>query len=269
MEHSDFKWVIQKTLAGQETLRSLINAVMQNNATVELIEVIPFDSDIQYEPSDDKHPIVYGSSTFMFGSHRHPFLKKGVFYNPETFMMSKYLQQWGSHMLNSDAIVLQTAWLSDLDWTPDRPVFIRPDDDSKSFSGMVCGYNEVVERFSRLDNSNPYLNAESKVVVSSVKDVEREWRCFIIQGRVICASRYRIHGQTLVDETDNPESMIVFVEDVCKVFVPHDVFVIDVALFQGNYKIVECNCFNGSGTYRHDWNIIVKALQEFIISNHQ
>ena len=265
MQHSDFRWIIQKTLTGRETLQQLIGAVEQNNATSELIDVIPFDPYIHYTPKDDRHPIIYGSSTFMYGSYRHPYLKKGVFYDPETFRMSIYLQHWGDNMLNADAVVLTASRLHELDLPPDHRVFVRPDDDSKSFSGMVCCYEEALDRFLQLDMSNPYLHGESELFLSSVKEVDREWRCFIVKGRVVSASRYRIRGETRVDETDIPEAMIGFAEELCRVFAPHDIFVMDVALHNEMYKVVECNCFNSSGTYRHYWGRIVRAVQEHII----
>jgi hypothetical protein len=269
MQYSDFKWIIQKTMTGQETLRQLTNAVEQNDAVIELIDVPPFDSDIQYVPQDDRFPIIYGSGSFVYGCYQHPYLRKGVFYNPETFRMSTYLQNWGSNMLNSDAVFVKAAKLSELNYPMDYLHFVRPDDDSKSFSGMVCNYKEIVDRFSHLDASNPYLNKESELFFSSVKEIDCEWRCFIGQGKVISATRYRILGETIVSETDVPELMISFAEKMCRIFTPHDIFVMDVASYQGEYKIVECNCFNGSGTYQNDWSGIVKAIHEFIINSGQ
>ena len=64
-------------------------------------------------------------------------------------------------MLNSDAKVITVARLQYLDFSPDYQIFVRPDDGSKSFSGIVYDYKEAPERFYHLDASNPYLNSES------------------------------------------------------------------------------------------------------------
>ena len=45
--------------------------------------------------------------------------------------------------------------------------------------------------------------------------------------------------------------MIRFVESMCNIFTPHDVFVMDVCDIEGEYFVVECNCFNGSGVYNN------------------
>ena len=269
MRDSDFRWIIQKTLLGKDSLNKLTEAVEQNDAAIELIDVIPFSYDIEYEPPDDKFPVIYGTSTFILGSYKHPYLKKGVFYNPEAFRMSVYLQHWNNHMLNSDAAFIEVGRLINQRLLIDASVFIRPDDDSKSFGGFVCSYEEILDRLSCLDSSNPYLNDKTMLLLASVKDIDREWRCFVVQGRVISSYRYRIHGETVIDSTDVPESMIAFVEEMCRGFTPHDIFVMDVALYQGRYKVIECNCINGSGIYQQDWSVIVRALQEFIIASNK
>ena len=72
-----------------------------------------------------------------------------------------------------------------------------------------------------------------------------------------------------VYETDVPETMIDFAEEMCSVFAPHDIFVMDVALHSEMYKVVECNCFNSSGTYRHDWGRIVREVQGYFRPGRQ
>lgn len=45
---------------------------------------------------------------------------------------------------------------------------------------------------------------------------------------------------------------------------PHDIFVMDVALYEGGYRIVECNCFNDTGFYDHDILTIVKNVNQYL-----
>lgn len=258
------RWIIQKTLAGEQTLKGLTGAVEHNGSECELIEVIPFDPEIKYEQKDDASPIIYGSSTFMFGSLKHPYLKRGVFYDEDTFAMTRYLEYWGGNMLNEDGIIIAAGAVKDLDFRDSDRVFVRPDSDSKSFSGDVYEFGDLKRRFAGLDGSNPYLDKDSRVLLARPKQIEKEWRSFLVSGKAVSSSRYRVDGKLSVSSEDTPAGMTEFCEEMCKIFRPHDVFVMDTALYQGEYKVIECNCFNGSGVYAHDWNVIVRAVEGYV-----
>lgn len=260
------RWIIQKTLAGEQTLEALTGAIKQNGSEYELIEVVPFDPDIRYQQKDGASPIIYGSSTFMFGSRKHPYLKNGVFYDEDTFAMTRYLKYWGADMLNADGIIVAAGLVGDLDYRDSDPVFVRPDSDSKSFSGDVYEFGDLKQRFAGLDGSNPYLDKDSRVLLARPKPIGKEWRSFIVSGKVVSSSRYRVDGRLSVSSEDIPVGMIKFCEEMCGRYQPHQVFVMDTALYQGKYKVIECNCFNGSGVYAHDWNVIVRAVEGYVRS---
>lgn len=261
------KWIIQKTLAGEQTLNSLIKAIEEHGSRYELIEVIPFDTQIRYQQKDDSFPIIYGSSTFMFGSMEHEYLKQGVFYDPDTFSMSVYLRRWQEHMLNADGTIVAAGKITELDFEDSQPVFVRPDSDSKSFSGDLYEFGDLKHRFGQLNRDNPFLDQTTLVMLACPKEIEKEWRCFIVAGAVVSACRYRVAGQLFVSREDVPAAMLEFCEAMCRIYQPHDIFVMDVALYMGSYRIIECNCFNGSGIYDHDWSVIVGAVETFIAAD--
>ena len=265
MRFSEIKWVIQKTLTSKNTINELTAAIIQTGAYHELIDIVPFNLNIEYDSKDDKFPIVYGSTTLMLGSYNHPYLKQGVFYNPETFTMLTYWQYWCTHMLNMRTEIRKISEIHEFKWELENQFFVRPNDDSKSFSGMICDYNELLYRFSNIDDTNPFLNEDTIVLISPVLEIEREWRSFIVNKKVISIVRYRLNGETSISSSDSSASLIAFIERRCQEFTPHNIFVMDVALYQGVYKIIECNCFNGTGIYGHDWNKIVSSIQNFII----
>lgn len=49
-----------------------------------------------------------------------------------------------------------------------------------------------------------------------------------------------------------------------RIYTPHDVFVMDVALSSDKYYIIECNCFNDSGFYDHDIGEFVKSINNYM-----
>lgn len=42
----------------------------------------------------------------------------------------------------------------------------------------------------------------------------------------------------------------------------------DIAKSNKEYKIIECNCFNGTGFYKHEIEKIVHAINELIIKQN-
>lgn len=60
-----------------------------------------------------------------------------------------------------------------------------------------------------------------------------------------------------------PPDAIHFAECAAARWTPASVFVMDVARVDGAWKIVECNCFSGSGFYEADVLRIVRAVSSF------
>ena len=87
--------------------------------------------------------------------------------------------------------------------------------------------------------------------------------------KIISSSRYLQNGKINISVEDVPDELIEFVENSCLEYILNDIFVMDTALFEDNYKIVECNCFNGTGFYKHDITKIVKAMNAFLQENNK
>lgn len=116
-----------------------------------------------------------------------------------------------------------------------------------------------------IESNNPYLTTETLVIISTPKSIDKEWRLFIIDNEVISACRYTMDGKLNIDESDLPSQMIDFAINCCREYTPAKIFVMDVALYKNEYKIVECNCFNDSGFYKHDIGKIIKNVNKYLM----
>jgi len=258
------KWVIQKTLVGERTLNELTNAIEKSGARLELIELAPFSLELQYENTDEFRPIIYGSTTFMLLAYKHEYLSRGVFFDESTFLMSEYIKHWGQSVLNNDANIIRAGNIKDLKYNEDQMFFVRPNDDSKAFTGTLIGFQDLTTMVDGVIDENPFITQDTELVLCSPKKIGKEWRNIIIQSKVISSCRYRFSGEFNIDEDDVPVDMIHFVESLCNTFTPHDVFVMDVCECEGEYFVIECNCFNGSGIYYKDFSKIVNAVNEYV-----
>jgi hypothetical protein len=105
------------------------------------------------------------------------------------------------------------------------------------------------------------------VAISKPKDIVKEWRHFIVAKEIVSTSKYAEHGRLSKSSEDVPTALLEFVRERCADYTPHAIFVMDTALFQGQYKIVECNCFNDTGFYAHDIDAILVAVNDYIQEN--
>jgi ATP-grasp domain, R2K clade family 3 len=264
---SKIHWILQNNLIKSEIKESIIKTLKQDNISYEEVTVIPFSDDLPPIQQQANQYVFYGSSTLIFNAYKDPVYREGVFYDENTFSTENYNQQWGKKMLNYDAMITCLADFSEEKYDLDSLWFIRPVADSKAFSGSIMSFSEIQRLTQNLkESNNPHLSTQTPIAISSPKEIEKEWRHFIVNKNVVSSSRYAQNGHLSVSNTDIPNELINFVENCCLQYTPHDIFVMDTALCNGQYFIIECNCFNGTGFYSHDIEAIVKKINQFLSS---
>ncbi|QHT68924.1 ATP-grasp domain-containing protein [Rhodocytophaga rosea] len=258
-------WVIQKNLIRQETLERLRKAFQEHNISFEEVFVIPFSDELPRLSKPEAFNIFYGSTTLMLTAYNHPVYRQGIFFNPDHFQMATYLSKWGKYLLNNDGMVTSFKEFVSGNYEKDSIWFIRPNADNKSFSGTVMRFENIQEWAENLATADAAeLTLDSLLFVSSPKKIDKEWRNFIVEGKVISSCRYQLAGESSVSDIDVPASMLEFVEKHCQEYIPNEIFVMDVALMENTYYIIECNCFNGTGFYQNDMSKIIYAITHYI-----
>lgn len=258
-------WILQSNLIKESDFIEIKSALKADKITYEDVKVIPFSDNLPDIQKSDKFKVFYGSTTLILNAYANDHFKEGIFYEKEIFSLKNYFDQWGDHMLNFDSEILTfgdivNGGYKSANW------FIRPIYDDKSFSGKVMSYNEIVEfERSLYSTNNPYLNQGTLVAISRPKSIDKEWRHFIIDKKVISSCRYAAFGELSKSSSDVPSDLIDFVHERCKEYVPNSIFVMDTALHNTNYKIVECNCFNDTGFYDHDIQLIIKKVNDSLV----
>jgi hypothetical protein len=261
--HANVQWVVQKNLTNYNDFSALRNTCQKLRIPFIGIDVIPFSNEL---PPFDQKPknIFYGSTTFNNLAYSNKGLNAGVFFDPSTFSIERYIKEWGEHMLNYGAVVTTFEELIQTGHDPEKMLFIRPDDDSKSFAGEVLRFAEYREWFERLmviENSG--ISGNTRIVVGEPFHIGREWRLWCVNKEVIAASQYR-NNFKLEKLRDCPTEVVSFAEARCLQFTPHDVFVMDVCETGGQLYIVECNCMNAAGFYDANIEAIVTNVTKYV-----
>ena len=201
--------------------------------------------------------IVYGSYTLALIAAKKSWTP-GAFVN-EFFTHDAWVEGWGADtLLNGSASVcrldeLESAML-------DRAnVFLRPLEDTKSFSGTVLSRDEALWWAKNVVAAkSPMLNSATKIVVAATRSILAEYRLFVVDGRVVTSSLYKL-GERVISNAYTPDNVLDFAKRCIEQWVPDRAFVLDIAETLEGLFIIEVNNINSSGVYAAD---ISKLIQE-------
>jgi len=271
LQNKNIRWVIQNNLTSENDFNVMTDSCKELGIETEGILVIPFSTEIPKFTQDDKINIYYGSTTLMYNIYNQMNKPVGLFFDENQFSMENYNKVWGDYMLNgpNDGKITTFKDFSKEDIAEDTLFFIRPDADDKSFNGDVKSFGEIktfIENSTKFDNV--ILTEDTKILISIPYNITKEWRNYIVDGKVVTSSMYRKNFKLHKDGKDIPADMIKFVEDRCKEYMPHKIFAMDIALCGDAYYIIECGCLNSVGLYHSDIKKMISEVTNYIKENN-
>ena len=251
-------WVIQENLFQEREYENFLDACDRQGVNYRIVKIIPFSHELVPEIIEPNPIWAFGSTALVrIAQDRgwHP----GVFHN-NNFNFKVWSQAWGKNILNYGAKICAFSQIkTDLDI-----FFVRPCDDLKYFSGTVIDKESLnAWRDEVLSRSND-LTKDPEVAISSVKTIYKEFRFFVIDNNLVTGSLYKLGNKLCLDRNIEPDAN-KFASKMIDIWQPSRAFVLDIALTEDNYKIVEVNCINLAGFYASDVGKLVNAMQEMII----
>lgn len=248
---------------------TLLTALRENGVPFTVVKIVPFSHELTWFdggsiPEADVPTMVWGMTCVEQLSEKKGW-KPGVFKN-ENFDMRVLLENYGHFMLNSDGKFYEMGQVPEFEGAR----FIRPVHDTKSFTGDVINGDEFKvwqQQLYDLKGEFTTLDTTTPVMVASPKKLGTECRFFIVDGKVVSGSTYRVDGRPLRKRVDMnyPLAMPLreFAESMVRTWNPCQAFVMDVARVVGSddFKIVEINCLNSSGFYDTDMAAVVRAIE--------
>lgn len=260
-------WIIQDNLYLENKHNELKDFLARMEIPFTEVKVIPFSEGLSLSEcmipyvNPDGLVMVSGSTTLAKIAANVGWTP-GSFYN-ENHDYRVWNQHYGKHLLNHDMIVCRYADVrNDFD-----EFFIRPTADSKSFTGKVYSWDEFKEwQHKVIDLKEVYttLNADTPVAYGPVRNIYREARFYVVDGRIATYSTYKI-GRSVMHIAETPQEMVEFAQRMIGIWCPARAFVIDLALTDeadGRVKIVELGCINAAGFYDIDIQKFVMAIED-------
>lgn len=243
-------WIIQRNF--NTDFHKWIVAFEESDSLYHNIDIIPFADELPKVELQGPS-VCYGSTTLIKNAKKSGY---GVFFNEENFRPSLWNRMYGHNMFNYDGCVRA---IKDVEIIGEA--FVRPNSDLKDFSGsMVNGAG--FEKFQKEVAEGGYpFDSDTEIFIAPLKDIYKEWRVFIVNGKVVTASQYRLRTM-LAKKAGAPKEVLDFAQKMSDVWSPEKAFVMDICS-DNNEKlhILELNCFNASGIYYCDVPAIIRAVE--------
>lgn len=251
-------WVVQENLYKEDAFADLIRALDVSETSYEIVKVVPFSHEVIPEPTSKDNIMVSGSTALTFIGQ-----EKGwcVFYN-DNFNHNVWVEHMSYNLLNYEAIVGRFGDVL----TPWDKFFIRPAEDRKIFAGQIVDRSEFDTWRSNTENAHKdgytTLTPDTEVVVAPLKEIHSEWRFFVVDGKIVTGSLYKRYGVLSQQPLLADDEVIPYAQKMVDKWHPDRAFVIDIALTDEGYKVIEYNCMNSCGFYSCDVGKIVTAINE-------
>lgn len=224
---------------------------------------IPFLGEPIPEPKvlDPKNVFIYGAYSMKRYSDANDLYPGVISLTP----FSKEIA-WKSHLLNEEVLEMKVSEVPSK--LPKGVWFVRPLEDTKSISGGVKTYEEIVDicksvtEFKHKEKFDGVLKEDTVLCFSKPKKVYKEWRIWVVDNKVATYSMYK-EGDVVNCKNTIDVDVLDFVNEMIAIKPMYaNAYVLDVCRSDGGLKIIETNCINASGLYEADVQKLVIALED-------
>lgn len=266
------KWLVQDTSRMYSAIENEFTPLVSLGYDVIPFGVIPFTNTItgidDLNP-DDFYIIRSGTKIVQLLESGEPDnlspeltakLRLGISYNHRNFDQA-YYSQLNLPLLNSTPEILNLSDDKDLFASFSVPKFVKPSSDLKAFTAGILEPGEVLKYFIE---SHYYRSGyqEETALVHDVVDIIAEHRFICLNGEVITGSQYRRNNSTVYD-ANIPQDVLRAADEYAKLYEPAEIYTMDLAETPSGIKIVEYNCWNGSGLYHMDTKKLFSTIHEY------
>lgn len=191
------------------------------------------------------------------------------FYEGNYYKVSNYINYIHEWYLNSDCLFLPFGLLKkDIiknqifeKFRYSDKLFIKSDSGFKLLTGFSIKKSEWNKELSFLN-----LSKDDMILISSHKDIEKEYRFWVINNEIITWSSYSWDG------AEYDSHMPSYLYDTAKTIanqIKLNAFTLDLCLLKSSFRpfVVEINNIYTSGLYNCDYKKLINCLREFEINN--
>ena len=259
------KWVVEN-YESDDSLQPLINEIkrQEKDLTIVKFEIYEDVNPLPYTPGDCV--VFYGTLNLGRKLQKESAWVPGVYCNFQNMCCNTYYSYWAKYLLNSDYIMLPIMEIKrrkdDIfnEFGVDDCIFLRPNSGAKSFTGQILKKEEIERDFDLLGRYSGKDLDRIIAIISSPKVIQKEWRCVVVNGRVIAFSQYMSDGKLDVKMEIDADAYCLADKIAKEEWQPDNVYVLDICRSNDEYFLLEANSFSCSGLYDSDPEPIVREV---------
>jgi hypothetical protein len=251
------KWMFESDfLPGDHRLMA---ACKKQGYEVQLVDRYGKFSDVEAEPAVFRGGIHFYLSFSRKNEVRYKIVP-GFYCTLSNYACSMYYPRFNRFILNRDYILLPYGSLPySMDHVVKKlgyPFFIRPNSGAKLFPGQVVQKQEQIDDLRFNDSLKP----ETLILLSSAKEVNKEWRFVVCGRKIISGTLYKPHEE----EDSESTNAGLFAESVINStdWEPDPVWTLDICSVDGKMYVLEVNSFSCAGLYSCDASKVVEAVSK-------
>lgn len=257
-------WVIQNNLNFEVGIDNIKNILKSNNVALVEIDIYKNDENMYFKDTFDKFEPKDMTNLFVLGSYRLSRMAtdKGFYpgsFSNEHFNYASWTQHWTkANMLNGEYLKQKVTDIQ----IPEHwdSVFARPLEDDKLITGGLFKKEDLL---MALATKITEAHKDKFLIISEKKTILAEYRFFVIDGKVITGSLYKIRGQLITSESIDKDAA-VYAQEMVDLWSPSQAFVLDIALTDKGPKIIEVNNISSAGLYKSDVSKIVTEMEQLL-----
>ena len=249
-------YVVQENVFNEANYDNLVLALDKLSLPYEIVKVKAFLKTFRVKTKR--------KDVFPFGSLKMARLSAKRGWQPGSQMNANhdylvYRDHYKENLLNYDSRIQKFGD----DFFSKEIFFARPTQDTKVFTGKVFDMEQWRDfvAYSLTNGHTTLLNIDTEIQICSVKKIQQEIRFWIVKGEIVTASQYRL-GNRLVLNENIDQAAYEYCKKMVDIFQLNDAFVMDLALTENGYKIVECGCINCAGFYKADMQKLLMKLED-------
>lgn len=274
------KWIIEDFVA-DNCYQDLIDEVKKQGHECCVIKYFPFQSGNYDKVCQDRDCVVFQGSINLVEQlqKEKPNWVPGVIATWENYECHNYYPPISQHLFNRNYGMYTVEQLLPDKWDifrcygEDATIWIRPSSGKKSFTARTVD----LEEYDKFINTwvIPYTKSDDKIVISTPKKVNGEWRFICSKDKGILGQSCYMYQGNRIYVPSAPNGAIQKCEDVLwemnyKTYWPDPFFALDIVEdIEGNFSLMELNAFSSCGLYKANKETIVSEVSSYAELSYQ
>lgn len=250
-------WALQKSLFNESAFEGLLEQLERQGQPYAVVEI---KNGVMTPDINPEGPVMAMGALAMGRVAKAKGWAPGRF--EEGLEYGLWLERYGDLMLNN------RAWVGELGSAraPSERFFIRPAEDTKSFSGRLMDPEEF-EAFKASERAKGArgLSDSDRVVLAPLKKILAEYRFFVVDGEPVTGCLYKLGSRVLYSDRVDP-SVWAFAKKAAARWSPNRAFALDLAEGEEGLRVLEINAVNSASFYALDMGRFVAAIAAMDLS---